>query len=62
MTVEKIVDTLTNAGFNVNPAYPYVVVSLKRKINKMEVWAALNYQGNTDNWLSCNDGSIWIEC
>jgi len=61
MNAEKIYNTLHDAGFDVTPCYPYLVVSLKRPISKLEVWAALGFEGNTDGWIRSN-GKVFVKC
>lgn len=48
MTLEQVIETLTNAGFIVDAVFPYVIVSLEREVSTMEVrcaldWAKLDY-------------------
>ena len=56
MTLETVIDTLTNAGFIVDALYPFVIVSLNRPVSIMEVrcalnWANLNYSTSGNSVL-----------
>jgi len=61
MTVEQVCDTLENAGFDVTPYYPYLIVSLNRAVSKTEVWAALNCNYDIDKMERVN-GKVWVKC
>ena len=56
-----IYTSLKNAGFDVEIFGKFMIVGLNRKVSILEVWTAINCQGDTSGWIN-SDGKVWIQC
>ncbi len=59
--MKSTINTLKNAGFDVETFGKFIIVGLNRKVSIMEVWTAINCEGDTTNWVN-SDGKVWIQC